>query len=201
MTEQHGQINNYIGGKYVPPSKGTYMAVQNPSTMTDIAQVAVSDTTDVDMAISTAKDAFPQWSSGTTMKARVTIMLRFHALVREHAHELAELIVQENGKNMTEALADVAKGNETVEWACSLPQMAQGKILKVSSQVSCQDRRDALGVVASIVPFNFPFMVPMVSVLDDCIICIDFGVYVSNGIDDCIFLISSHIWFSFCSLS
>mmetsp|Transcript_24242 Transcript_24242/g.40154 ORF Transcript_24242/g.40154 Transcript_24242/m.40154 type:complete len:504 (+) Transcript_24242:127-1638(+) len=154
------QINNYIGGKYVPPSSGTYMPVQDPATLLDIAQVAVSDASDVDAAIHAAKTAFPKWSA-TTMKARVSILLTFHALVKEHAHELAALIVQENGKNWTEALADVAKGNETVEWACSLPQMAQGKILQVSSQVTCQDRRDPLGIVASIVPFNFPFMVPM----------------------------------------
>ncbi len=69
--------------------------------------------------------------------------------------------MSENGKNITEALADVAKGNETVEYACSLPQLAQGNTLRVSSAVKCEDRRDALGVVASIVPFNFPFMVPM----------------------------------------
>ena len=55
----------------------------------------------------------------------------------------------------------VAKGNETVEYACSLPQLVQGRSLQVSSQVTCVDRRDPLGVVASIVPFNFPFMVPM----------------------------------------
>ena len=58
-------------------------------------------------------------------------------------------------------MADVAKGNETVEYACSLPQLSQGKIIKVSSQVTCTDHRAPLGVVASIVPFNFPFMVPM----------------------------------------
>ena len=63
--------------------------------------------------------------------------------------------------NFKKALADVAKGNETVEYACSLPQLSQGKTLRVSTQVTCQDRRDPLGVVASIVPFNFPFMVPM----------------------------------------
>ena len=61
----------------------------------------------------------------------------------------------------TAALADVAKGNETVEYACSLPQLAQGKTLKVSTQVTCSDHRTPLGIVASIVPFNFPFMVPM----------------------------------------
>lgn len=88
-------------------------------------------------------------------------MLKFHSLVKQNSQELAELIVAENGKNITEALADVAKGNETVEYACSLPQLAQGRQLQVSSAVSCQDRRDPLGVIASIVPFNFPFMVPM----------------------------------------
>ena len=88
-------------------------------------------------------------------------MLKFHSLIRQNANELADLIVLENGKNKTEALADVAKGNETVEYACSLPQLMQGKIDRVSGQVSCRDRRDALGVVVSIVPFNFPFMVPM----------------------------------------
>merc|ERR1719361_2792958 len=64
-------------------------------------------------------------------------------------------------KNMVEALADIAKGNETVEWACSLPQIAQGKWLEVSGGITCRDERKPLGVVTSIVPCNFPFMVPM----------------------------------------
>merc|ERR1719203_2149761 len=95
------------------------------------------------------------------MKARAAIMLKFHSLINKHADELARLIVLENGKNIVEALADVAKGNETVEWACSLPQIAQGRILPVSGGISCRDDRVPLGVVASIVPFNFPLMVPM----------------------------------------
>jgi len=102
-------------------------------------------------------------------------MLKFHSLIQKHAQELAEIIVMENGKNITEALADVAKGNETVEYACSLPQLAQGKKLRVSGQVSCEDRRDPLGIITSIVPFNFPFMVPMWTtpialVLGNCVI-------------------------------
>jgi malonate-semialdehyde dehydrogenase (acetylating) / methylmalonate-semialdehyde dehydrogenase len=89
-------------------------------------------------------------------------MLKLHSLINEHAHELAQLIVLENGKNWTEALADVAKGNETIEYACSLPQLAAGRTLQVSSGgVYCRDERRPLGVVVSIVPFNFPFMVPM----------------------------------------
>ena len=88
-------------------------------------------------------------------------MLKFHYLIESHKEELAKIIVMENGKNYIEALADVAKGNETVEYACSLPQLAQGKVLEVSRGVMCQDKRAPLGVVACIVPFNFPFMVPM----------------------------------------
>ena len=156
MTE----INNYIGGHFVPPSTGEYIPVHNPADNSEIGRVAISSAEDVQKAVESAKVAFKEWSA-MTIKARAAIMLKFHALVRDNAQELAQLIVLENGKNITEALADVAKGNETVEYACSLPQVAQGSTLKVSSQVSCQDRRDPLGVVASIVPFNFPFMVPM----------------------------------------
>jgi malonate-semialdehyde dehydrogenase (acetylating)/methylmalonate-semialdehyde dehydrogenase len=153
-------VDNYIGGKFVPPLTGEYLPVQNPTDESSIGMVALSTTQDVDLAVAAAEQAFPSWSKLTT-KARAAIMLKFHALVREHAQELAELIVLENGKNITEALADVAKGNETVEYACSLPALATGRILRVSSQVNCEDRRVPLGVVASIVPFNFPFMVPM----------------------------------------
>lgn len=154
------EATNYVGGTFVPPSTGEYMSVLNPADSTEIGKVALSSKADVDSAVEAAKAAFPSWSS-MTIKARAAIMLKFHGLVRDNAQELAEIIVKENGKNITEALADVAKGNETVEYACSLPQLAQGHVLKVSGQVSCQDRRDPLGVVASIVPFNFPLMVPM----------------------------------------
>jgi acyl-CoA reductase-like NAD-dependent aldehyde dehydrogenase len=153
-------IDNYIGGKFVPTEE--YMPVVDPSTNTEIAKVALSNAQHVEDAVGAASKAFLEWSR-LTIKARAQIMLQFHALIRQHADELAHLIVKENGKNYTEAMADIAKGNETVEWACSLPQLAQGKSLQVSTQVTCVDRRDPLGVVVSIVPFNFPFMVPMVS--------------------------------------
>ena len=159
-TETTRTINNYIAGKHVPPSTNQYIPVLNPSTTRPVANVAVSASADVQAAVSAAHSAFSSWSR-LTVKSRAATMLRFHALIRQHADELADLIVLENGKNKTEALADVAKGNETVEYACSLPQLMQGKIDRVSGEVSCRDRRDALGVVVSIVPFNFPFMVPM----------------------------------------
>eukprot|EP00550_Attheya_septentrionalis_P001264 CAMPEP_0198286000 /NCGR_PEP_ID=MMETSP1449-20131203/5191_1 /TAXON_ID=420275 /ORGANISM="Attheya septentrionalis, Strain CCMP2084" /LENGTH=541 /DNA_ID=CAMNT_0043983619 /DNA_START=67 /DNA_END=1692 /DNA_ORIENTATION=+ len=152
-------VDNFIGGKFVPAKE--YMDVTAPTCGKVIGRVAVSSRDDVEEAVAAAAKAFPSWSKMTT-KARASVMLRFHALVEAHAQELAELIVLENGKNVTEALADVAKGNETVEYACSLSHhLGGGSVSKVSSQVTCQDRRDPLGIVASIVPFNFPFMVPM----------------------------------------
>lgn len=168
------EVNNYIGGRFVPPLSGQYISVHDPSDTSEIGRVALSSSEDVKKAVESAREAFKSWSS-MTIKARAAIMLKFHALIRDNSQELANLIVQENGKNMTEALADVAKGNETVEYACSLPQLAQGNTLQVSSQVYCADRRDPLGVVASIVPFNFPFMVPMWTtpialVLGNCVI-------------------------------
>lgn len=62
-----------------------------------------------------------------TAKSRAAIMFRFHALIEQHADELADIVVKENGKNKAEALASVAKANETVEWACSMPQIMQVK--------------------------------------------------------------------------
>jgi methylmalonic acid semialdehyde dehydrogenase len=153
-------VNNFISGQICPPFNKNYLPVLNPATSEQIGRVALSNLHDVNAAVSAAQAAFDSWNS-LTVKARAAYMLKFHALVRDHAQELAQSIVLENGKNITEALADVAKGNETVEYACSLPQLMQGKIDRVSGEVTCQDRRDALGVVASIVPFNFPFMVPM----------------------------------------
>ena len=173
------QINNVIHGKKVPPSSAEYLPVYSPSSpalshQPPIAFVALSSSNDVQTAIQSSKAALPAWSSLTT-KARAAIILKFHSLVKQNATELANLIVLENGKNINEALADVAKGNETVEYAASLPQLSQGKIAQVSSQVSCQDYRTPLGIVASIVPFNFPFMVPMWTlpialVMGNCII-------------------------------
>jgi hypothetical protein len=135
-------VDNYIGGKFVAPSSGEYLNVVNPSTMQTIGRVGVSNSVDVDEAVAMAKAAFPAWSR-LTIKARAAIvststqqhflkvlrsfltlltesclfpslqMMKFHNLVREHAHELAELIVKENGKNITEALAD-GKGTTTM---------------------------------------------------------------------------------------
>jgi len=153
-------LSNFINGKFVPSKATKFAEVVSPANGKTVAVVPLSTVSELDEAVTVAKAAFDSWST-VTMKQRAAIMMKFHSLMDKHAQELAEIIVKENGKNIVEALADVAKGNETVEWACSLPQIAQGKLLEVSKGISCQDIRQPLGVVAAIVPFNFPAMVPM----------------------------------------
>mmetsp|Transcript_116753 Transcript_116753/g.302580 ORF Transcript_116753/g.302580 Transcript_116753/m.302580 type:complete len:503 (+) Transcript_116753:86-1594(+) len=134
--------------------------VECPADGKIIARVEMGTVADVDAAVKVAKEALPAWS-GLTMKARATIMIKFHNLVTQHSDELVGLIMKEHGKNRKEAEGDLAKGLETVEWAFSMPQVGQGKILPVSGGIYCHDMREPVGVVTCIAPCNFPFMVPM----------------------------------------
>jgi malonate-semialdehyde dehydrogenase (acetylating)/methylmalonate-semialdehyde dehydrogenase len=152
--------DNLIAGKRTPPQGGKYLNVESATTGAHIGNVALSTAADVDAAVAAAQAAGPAWRS-LTMKSRAAIMFKLHMLLKDHADELAEIIMLENGKNSTEAGGDVAKGNETVEWATSMPQSCQGKRLEVSRGVTCEDHRDPVGIVACVVPFNFPLMVPM----------------------------------------
>lgn len=160
MMSSKGVLPNFLNGVFKVPEVKDYVSSINPATGEAVARVPLSSAADLDEAVKHAKAAFNAWS-GLTVKQRASCMFKFHHLMEVHADELAKLIVLENGKNMAEALADLAKGNETVEWACSLPQLSCGKTLEVSKGITCQESRVPLGVVAAIVPFNFPAMVPM----------------------------------------
>ncbi|GAB9473983.1 Methylmalonate-semialdehyde dehydrogenase [Globisporangium polare] len=167
-------VNNLIDGEFVAPLGSEYVNVVSPVTGDVIASCAVSSAKDVDVAVQKGQEAFKEWSK-LTVKTRAAVMLKFHALMSEHADELADIVVKENGKNKMEALASVLKGNETVEYACSLPQLVQGRTLQVSRGITCHETRDPLGVVACVVPFNFPIMVPMWTIpialtLGNCVI-------------------------------
>jgi methylmalonic acid semialdehyde dehydrogenase len=152
-------LENYINGQFVKvKSKGT-VDVECPATGKVLSKVPLSTKADLDEAVKHAQAAFPAWS-GMTTKARAALMFKLHMLIQDNADELAGLIVEENGKNLTEALADVAKGNETAEWATGLPTVAPGRKLEVSRGINCEEHRRPLGIVGAIVPFNFPLMVP-----------------------------------------
>ncbi|HPI10561.1 MAG TPA: CoA-acylating methylmalonate-semialdehyde dehydrogenase [Catalimonadaceae bacterium] len=152
------EVKNYIGGQFSRNGQSS-MDVLNPQTGKVISTVPLSTAKDLDMAVEAAKQAFPAWSS-TPIKERVQIFYRYKALMEKNLKELSQLVADENGKTFDEARAEVEKSIELTEFACSLPQMVYGEILEVSRGVECRVEHKALGVVASIAPFNFPHMVP-----------------------------------------
>jgi malonate-semialdehyde dehydrogenase (acetylating)/methylmalonate-semialdehyde dehydrogenase len=113
----------------------------------------------VDAAVGAAAAAFPAWSA-TPIKERVQVFFRYRTLLEQARDELAALIGEEHGKIRSEAEAEISKAIELTEFACSLPQIVTGEVLEVSRGVECRTDRHPVGVVASIVPFNFPSMVP-----------------------------------------
>ncbi|KAI8049497.1 Aldehyde/histidinol dehydrogenase [Syncephalis plumigaleata] len=160
------QLSNFYNNQFVPldtsvsADKKRYLEVTTPHTGEVISHVPLSTASEVDAAVNAAAEAFTAWSS-RTFKDRAQYIIRFHQALIAHEDELAELVVKEHGKTKDEAIGSVRKGVETVEYAIGLPQIAAGRAAEVSRGVQCQERRDAVGVVVSIVPFNFPIMVPM----------------------------------------
>ncbi len=152
-------LGNYIHGTVVRAHASEFLPVTNPSTGTIIATAPLSNASDVHDAVKAAKNAFAKWSA-MPIKERVQVFFRYKRLMEEHADELAALIHKENGKIMSEAMAEIEKSIEVTEFACSMPQLIAGEILEVSRGVECRIDRYAVGVVACITPFNFPAMVP-----------------------------------------
>jgi malonate-semialdehyde dehydrogenase (acetylating)/methylmalonate-semialdehyde dehydrogenase len=150
---------NFINGKFIAPTGSGKIDVISPLDGDIVSSFGLSSTGDLNDAVAAAKEAFTAWSS-KTIKSRSQIFYRYRSLVEKHLKELAELIHIEHGKTFDEAVAEIEKGIEVTEFACSLPQTAAGEGLEVSRQVYCHYDRLPLGVVASIAPFNFPFMVP-----------------------------------------
>lgn len=170
-------LHNILNGEPEPVgiSEGEILTVRNPATGEIVSQFASSSALVVDRAVEAAVAAFTKWSRGTTAKQRAQILFRFRSLCLEkYKDELVSLIMLENGKHKTDATASFLKGIETCEYALSPTSIGFGSIQEVSSGITCQDRRDALGVIVSICPFNFPAMVPMwtVPILVACGNCV-----------------------------
>ncbi|KAJ3339806.1 hypothetical protein HDU93_007805 [Gonapodya sp. JEL0774] len=154
------RLQNWVDGALRASSTAVYIPVTTPYTGEVIAHVPLSTKADVDIAVASAKAAYEKWSS-RTVKDRVQILLKYHYLIaHRYSKELAEIITKEHGKCSLEALQEVAKANETVEYACALPEVMQGKTFEVSRGVVARDEKRPVGVVLGIVPFNFPTMVP-----------------------------------------
>ncbi|MDZ7878882.1 MAG: CoA-acylating methylmalonate-semialdehyde dehydrogenase [Saprospiraceae bacterium] len=152
-------LTNYVGGKNVKSGSKRKIDVLSPIDGSLLSTVPMSNTQDLNTAVSAAKAAFEGWSK-TPIKERVQVFFRYKTLLEKNLEELAHLVQEENGKTYDEAKAEVEKSIELTEFACAMPQMIAGEIMEVSKGVECRTERFAIGVVASIVPFNFPAMVP-----------------------------------------
>lgn len=150
---------NFIGGHF---SNGQHKTVNvlSPIDGKVLSEVVLSSITDLDLAVQQAKHAFPTWSA-LTLKERVQVFYSFRSLLQENVDSLARLIHLENGKAIGEAKAEVMKGIELTEFACSLPQFIHDEIQEVSAGIECRTTHVPIGIVASITPFNFPAMVPL----------------------------------------
>lgn len=153
-------VQNFINGEFCTPETGRTLALLSPVDGQPLSKVPLCQAGELDNAVAAASAAFPAWSR-TPVKERVQVFFRLKALLEKNLPELAALVHQENGKTMDEAIAEIEKCIELTEFACSLPQLVTGEVLEVSKGVECRTEHAPLGVVASIVPFNFPAMVPM----------------------------------------
>jgi malonate-semialdehyde dehydrogenase (acetylating)/methylmalonate-semialdehyde dehydrogenase len=156
---KYPEVRNYINGRFVSPGTTRYLDVISPIDGTLLSKVPLSDAGDLDEAVTKAQQAFAIWSK-VPVKERVQVFYRYKLLLEENMTALSHLICEENGKTFGEAKAEIEKSIELTEFACSLPQITGGEVLEVSKGVECRSEICPTGVIASIVPFNFPSMVP-----------------------------------------
>ena len=154
-------VNHWIDGKQVVATSGRSGVITNPATGGVIAEVGFASIEDVDRAVASARAAALEWRT-TPLSRRAEVMFRLRGLIVEHRQRLAEIISLENGKTIGDALGEVARGLENVEFACGVPNMLKGGYSEQASKgVDVYQIRQPLGVVAGITPFNFPAMVPL----------------------------------------
>ena len=154
-------LGHFINGKPVPGAGSRSLPVFNPATGAQSKQVAVATKDEVEAAIAAAAADFPAWAATPPLR-RARIMFKFKDLLETHAKELAELISSEHGKVFSDALGEVTRGVEVVEFACGIPDLLKGEYSEnVGTNIDSYSVRQALGVCAGITPFNFPAMVPL----------------------------------------
>src|SRR6266496_5970390 len=153
------KIPNYINGRWQESFAAEWQDVINPATGEVLARVPLSDTSEATKAIETAAAAFLAWRR-TPPEDRIQPLFKLKQLLEDHLDELSRIITQENGKTFAEAKAELRRAIENVEVACGIPMMMQGYNLEdVARGIDETMIRQPLGVVAAIVPFNFPGMI------------------------------------------
>jgi malonate-semialdehyde dehydrogenase (acetylating)/methylmalonate-semialdehyde dehydrogenase len=154
-------INHWIDGEFVSTVPSRTGPVFNPATGEETSQVAMASRDDVGLAVAAAKRAYETWRD-TPLMRRQNIMFSFRDLVAKNRNELAAAMTAEHGKTIDDALGEVQRGLEVIEFACNIAHLLKGDFSEqVSTGVDTYSIRQSLGVVAGITPFNFPVMVPM----------------------------------------
>src|SRR5438477_13076312 len=155
------QINHWIGGRAAAGMSGRKGPVFNPATGRQTGEVDFATPEEVDAAVQVAKVAFATWR-GVSLAKRAEIFFRVRELVHERREEAARILTSEHGKVLSDALGEVTRGLEVIEFCCGLPTLLKSEYSEqASTGIDVYSIRQPLGVVAGITPFNFPAMVPM----------------------------------------
>ncbi len=154
-------IAHYINGARREQHDGPHSPVYNPATGVQTGTLPLGDAELVNEAVSAASAAFPAWSQTPPIR-RARILFKFRQLVEDNADKLAAQLTAEHGKTHSDALGEVTRGLEVIEFACGIPHLLKGEVTEnVGAQIDAWSVRQPLGVVAGITPFNFPAMVPL----------------------------------------
>ncbi|MDD1796057.1 CoA-acylating methylmalonate-semialdehyde dehydrogenase [Enterovibrio sp. ZSDZ42] len=154
-------VHNFINGEIVDSATDRFGAIFNPATGEQTRQVVLSKAQEVEQAIAAAQAAFPKWAKTPALR-RARVMFKFKALLEANQDKLARLISNEHGKVYSDAVGELTRGLEVVEFACGIPHLQKGESsANVGSGVDSHSLMQPLGVCAGITPFNFPAMVPM----------------------------------------
>src|SRR5437660_2245319 len=155
------QINHWIGGRSVAGTSGRSGPVYNPAAGVQTGEVDFASVKEVDRAVQAAKAAFATWRQVSLAK-RAEIFFRIRELVHERRDEMARILTSEHGKVLSDAIGEVTRGLEVIEFCCGLPTLLKSEFSEqASTGIDVYSIRQPLGVVAGITPFNFPVMVPM----------------------------------------
>lgn len=150
-----------IDGRWVESNTTEWQDVLNPATQQVLARVPFATPEEVDAAVQAAQRAFTEWRQ-TPIGARMRIMLKLQALIREHSKRIAAVLSAEQGKTLADAEGDIFRGLEVVEHACSVGSLQMGEFAEnVAGGVDTYTLRQPIGVCAGITPFNFPAMIPL----------------------------------------
>ncbi|RPI12478.1 MAG: aldehyde dehydrogenase family protein, partial [Acidobacteriales bacterium] len=163
------KLKYFAGGQWLESKTKKYMPCYDPSTGAVIAYAPQCTAEEVEEAIQAGEKAFPKWSK-TPVNRRVQVLYKMKALMDQHIDELTHLLAMENGKKWDEAMGDVLKVVEVIEFACGAPHIMMGdSLMNVSSGYDTTRYNHPLGVFAGIAPWNFPAMIPQGWMVPICV--------------------------------